>query len=172
MSQLRLLVLPYSNGFPSVQNSPSGSGPFPPGQGFSQFGYPQANPDGVMPWGCLLLGSVLLSFGVVLLQHLVFLGSRLLSVSVLTLSRAMLLLSLLTEILIRKQDRILNPCWRFQSRLLLLQFQYHNNFLVLLPLWGQKFLNSWAQRFVLPLRLLGLRPYSRGFWGLRKSLFW
>jgi len=39
---------------------------------------------------CLLLGSVLLLFGLVFPRHLVSIGSRLLSVSVLTLSRAML----------------------------------------------------------------------------------
>jgi len=82
---------PY--GFSSFQNSPSGSRPFPFGQGYSQFGYPQVNPYGVIPpaWQCPPPNIL---FGVVLLRHLVFLGSRLLSFPVLTLSRAMLPLSL------------------------------------------------------------------------------
>jgi len=89
----------YPCRFSSFQNSPSGSGTFPFGQGFSQFGYPQANPYGVIPWGippawqCAPLHPHI-PFGVVLLRYLVFLGSRLLSVPVLPLSKAMLPLSL------------------------------------------------------------------------------
>jgi len=123
----------YPYGFPSVKNSPSGSGPFPPGQGFSQFGYPQANPYGVMPWGVPPAWQC----------HPQFWGGP---PTIPCVPRKSVTKRLRTHTVQshastepsngdsdEEAGQDSQPLLEIQSRLLLLQFQCHKNFLVLLP---------------------------------------